>query len=143
MVDLSHCRGFPVKPRRSRSPFNPLRANPKINPYVVSLRLQNYGRISPLRLRGLFSLRQGYGGQGDAKEPDFAGPSSRRALPIAPVAARPEPALPIRMCIVGVSAWSPVVAWAIKARSSEGDDDPGIGWFRAEDQCRKQHRKGD
>jgi hypothetical protein len=41
-------------------------------PNVVSLRLQNYGRTSPLRLRGRFSLRQGYGGQGDAKEPDVA-----------------------------------------------------------------------
>jgi hypothetical protein len=51
--------------------------------------------------------------------------------------------MPVRMCVVGVSAWSPVITWAVKARSPEDDYDPGIGWFRAERQCRKQHRKGD
>jgi hypothetical protein len=102
-------------------------------PNVVSLRLQKYGRTSPLRLRGRFSLRQGHGGQGAANA----------ALPIAPVAVPPEPAMPIGMSVIGVSAWAPVITWAIKARSSEGDDNPGIGWFRAERQCRKQQRKGD
>src|SRR5258707_8385175 len=51
--------------------------------------------------------------------------------------------MPIGMAVIGVSAWSPVITRAIKARSSEGDYNPGIGWFRAERQCRKQHRKGD
>lgn len=64
-------------------------------------------------------------------------------LPIAPVAVPPKPAMPIGMSVIGVPAWSPVIARAIKARASEGDYNPGIGWFRAERQCRKQHRKGD
>lgn len=64
-------------------------------------------------------------------------------LPIAPVAVPPEPAMPVRMSVIGVSARSPVITRAIKARSSEDDYNPGIGWFRAERQCRKQHRKGD
>jgi hypothetical protein len=67
----------------------------------------------------------------------------RPALPIAPVAVPPEPAMPVRMGVIGVSTWSPVVTRAIKARSSEDDNNPGIGWFRAERQCRNQHRKGD
>lgn len=82
---------------------------------------------------GLFSLRQGYGGQGDANS----------ELPIVPMAVPPEPAMPVRMCIVGVPTWSPVITRSIKSRSTDDEDNPGIGWFRAQRQCREQRRKRD
>jgi hypothetical protein len=43
--------------------------------------------------------------------------------------------MPVRMCVIGVSTWSPIIARIIKPRSSEDHYNSGIGWFRAERQC--------
>jgi hypothetical protein len=51
--------------------------------------------------------------------------------------------MPVRMCVIGVSAWSPVITWSIKPRSSEDDYNPRIGWLRAERQCCNHYRKRD